>query len=145
MTVSRQIILKAPFKCPPHAIFSIDQLLFLQGKIVLKQKQWQQVGKWYGCIVPISDHFILCPPFLISDEQNVPLAIPLNSSLRTSTWQGRLGEGLKCYKRMETLGSTRARSRDAGVTLCTWLIVQFDSAFGFSKAASGEVKRFLAT
>lgn len=45
MTVSRQIILKAPFKCPPHAIFSIDQLLFLQGKIVVEQKQWQQVGK----------------------------------------------------------------------------------------------------
>jgi len=44
MTASREITLKAPFKCYPRTLFSLDQLLFLQANTVMEQKQWQQVG-----------------------------------------------------------------------------------------------------
>lgn len=44
MIASRQITLKVPFKSSPRTMFSLDQLLFLQGKTVVEQKQWQQIG-----------------------------------------------------------------------------------------------------
>lgn len=36
MIANRQITLKAPFKSFPRAIFSLDQLFFLQGKTVVE-------------------------------------------------------------------------------------------------------------
>lgn len=79
-----------------------------------------------------SNHYILCPPFIITDKQNLSLAIPLNSLLHTITWGGRLGEGLKCYKQVENLGTTHGRSIGAGVRLCSWfLFCSRDDAVSF--------------